>query len=127
MNPDLVEGVSLPEEGGLRATMCCGMRELWGLSKINPKDPELFTPKDFLIASIKKAWGKTEITGHYIFRCTNVIYNQAIRVTETNPNRYGDIFTAFLLENKLGVVTQAPTAINPNSTNELTTYLWTID
>ena len=142
-----------PEEKvpGATPTMCCGVKELSGLSWLgqevtvqtdvygNPVTREHITPAKYLGGLIYKLWGRDPLAKHpdpYIpqfdpsisklISCAHVMYNQAIR-QGISRNPYGEEFTAYILENRLGEVTRIKPTINPNSNNVLTTFIWTVD
>ena|SRR3990167_3625768 len=127
---------------------CCGVKELSGLSRIGRRismlDPtdktktkyvesDPLTPADVLKGIIWNMWGgdplKQDVRHNgRLFSCVHIFYNQALpQAKPTGTIEYGELFTAFILENKLGEVHRMDPKINPNSGNVVTTYIWTHD
>lgn len=129
--------------GPTNRNSCCGVKELSGLYQVGRG---ALSAADYLRGMIYRIWSR-DITADHRFdptaskliSCAHVMYNQAIRpvavstsglspnLVEEEQPKYGEMFTTFLVENKLGVVTRIAPTINPNSKNILTTYIWTID
>jgi hypothetical protein len=55
---------------------------------------------------------------HHFFK---EVGNQSVKV------RYGKQFARYILKNKLGKLTCSSRAVNPNSTNTITVWVWTFD
>lgn len=66
-------------------------------------------------------------------RRAHYIFTQAMRPPTNDfgfppsTKRYGDLFANYIEKNRLGTVVRSREVVNPNSSNLLTTYVWTVN
>lgn len=56
-----------------------------------------------------------------------LFFTQAVRPGTGMSVRYGERFANYIKEHDLGFVTQTGENVNPNSGNNLTVWIWTVD
>jgi hypothetical protein len=103
---------------------CCGIRELTQLSYFASD------PAEALRSFAKQVYTKTRAIPNGPQNFRYVIFSQANSPGNNGEgrSRYGEKFAAFIQANGLGdVIETAGTHINPNSTNVLKVYVWTVD
>lgn len=111
-----------------RGTACCGLYEIYNLSK--HKTPE-GAMRSFLSVSGFK-WQPSYLPtakveyGERPF--SHVVFSAAHRSkAQFEDKSYGTRFAEFIKAQGFGDVVESTTAVNPNSTNQLKIYVWTID
>lgn len=87
---------------------CCGVREIGELSSLR-------SPVEQLRAFAREAYP-------YNSRFRYALFSQARK-----RSKYGDLFAAFIREERLGTVIETEWKRNPNSGNPLKIFLWTVD
>lgn len=90
---------------------CCGIREIDGLQYTTSEKKAI---QEFL--------HRTKRNRYFRF----VIFSQADGAWARVPN-YGVKFAAFIETNKLGTLTMSNTAVNPNTGNKVTVWIWSVD
>ena len=108
----------------LRRLMCCGVMEASGVAS----SVRNYGPKGALRSILNASLINTDsINRKFAF----LLFTQAISpitmINRDDDTKYGDRLKDFILENKLGTVTQTEEVINPNSGNYITMYMWTVD
>lgn len=93
---------------------CCGLREIDGLYSVGNPQRALEN-----IIALVELDDDNPTPGDWPFG--------AMIFTEAGSGRYGTRFAAFLKENRLGAVRVIPAFYNPNSGNNVRTFVWTVN
>jgi hypothetical protein len=88
--------------GRVDGTNCCGVDEIDGLENNTPEEI---------------------VYGSYNANKGNCAYYTFTDVEDGN----GDGVAKYIRANKLGTITRAPIALNPNSGNRIKIWIWTVD
>lgn len=91
---------------------CCGVKEITGLAghKSAPDAMRAYCKRPF-----------SHDTAFAPPSCAFTLF------TAPQPYKYGHVFAAFILKNKLGDVQEIGPTLNPNSGNRLQVWVWTVD
>lgn len=92
---------------------CCGVREICGLGEDQSATKSM---ESFLVA--------TAPYDGSVMRRDRFRY---VIFTSINKSRYGQRFAGHIRANNLGEVTEIGPAVNPNTSNQLTVWVWTVD
>lgn len=90
----------------LQETSCCGLRDIEGLCERTPKEAMINVCYDFFRDEMDSAF---------------------ILFTGVTKKRYGQKFKKYILDNKLGTVIETESKRNPNSSNRIKTWVWTLN
>ena len=106
----------------LNSMECCGLREIHGISQ--HRDPEVAFKR--LINDNKESdwcWDDTRKSPpNWPSNWRFAVFTQA-----GARSRYGNKFAAYIKANNLGEVIETATKVNPNSSNPLKTFVWTLN
>lgn len=99
---------------------CCGVREIHGLSTYTKDHLEEY------VRTRAASAGSTDPRMIWPINWRFAIYTQAWDAPLPQP--YGEIFTTFILENRLGTVQASADGLkNPNTNRNLKLWTWTVD
>lgn len=113
---------------------CCGVKEIRYLSHSDDAHAAMRCFALGCLGGKKKGTDLLEVPNVKISYEGNISSIIGVRFryaifTEAAVDRasYGKLFAKFILDNKLGEVIKTGVNINPNSTNSLQAYIWTVD
>lgn len=99
---------------------CCGIRELTSLSQFNKNPQKAFRG----FANVVYRPVGTRTYGAYRFRYA--VFSEA-NPPRSKSNSYGRDFAAFIIKHGLGEVVETGRNRNPNSSNDVQVWIWTVD
>lgn len=107
----------------LTGMKCCGIRELSGLShQDNPQKSMYQFARLTYLREIEDSTKKGSFLKRPDPGFRYILFSQARR-----DNKYGVEFGAYIESNGLGKVAETPFNVNPNSSNPLKIFIWTVD
>ena len=119
----------------LTAMGCCGLRELyigWDYASLDQRT----TPVDAVKFLCQQFSGRKMNTRTREFKATlnlsmcQVVFTQNTKAKDaedTSALNYGVRLATYITKHKLGSVVQSETAKNPNTSNPITVFVWTLN
>ncbi len=99
---------------GITRLNCCGVRELYGITGYQ---------KRYLNTVIRRLVTENVIGTERLY-CGALVFTQAAGISKVS---YGERLAKNIADNNLGTVTKLEPFKNPNTGNNITTFLWVLD